>query len=274
MRQANKGYPQPTTHNSRKIEVNESDRKRQTIWVVLPAFNEASTLATLLQRIDNSMFEASLSYRIILVDDGSTDETPAIAESAAAVFPMQIETHSINKGLGSTIRDGLLIAAEQAEGDDVIVTLDADNTHTPELILRMVRLVREGHDVVIASRYQKGSRTRGLSTQRRILSYLASILLRTLFPIRGVRDYTSGYRAYRAGVLISLIDAEGHGFVEADGFQVMVDILLKLSRRKDLIFGEAPLILRYDFKDGASKMNVSATIKDTLLLVARRRVGL
>jgi hypothetical protein len=53
----------------------------------------------------------------------------------------------------------------------------------------------------------------------------------------------------------------------------MVDILLQLRRNRDLIFGEAPMILRYDFKEGASKMDVGRTIKDTLRLVVQRRMG-
>ena len=65
----------------------------------------------------------------------------------------------------------------------------------------------------------------------------------------------------------------GAGFFDQDGFQVMIDILLKLRRNHDLIFGEVPLILRYDLKAGASKMDVGATIVNTLKLIVRRRAG-
>jgi dolichol-phosphate mannosyltransferase len=60
-------------------------------------------------------------------------------------------------------------------------------------------------------------------------------------------------------------------FFDQDGFQVMVDILLKLRRNRDLIFGEVPLILRYDLKEGSSKMDVGGTIVATLGLMGRRR---
>jgi dolichol-phosphate mannosyltransferase len=90
------------------------------------------------------------------------------------------------------------------------------------------------------------------------------------FPIRGVRDYTCGYRAYRAGVL-QQVTSDDPNFFDQNGFQVMVDILLKLRRDKDLLFGEAPLILRYDLKSGASKMDIGATITGTLKLMLRRR---
>jgi dolichol-phosphate mannosyltransferase len=185
-------------------------------------------------------------------------------------MPVLVETHEVNQGLGATIRDGLLKACELADPQDVLVTLDADNTHTPELILRMVRTVREGLDVVVASRYRPGSRVRGVPLGRRILSRVASVLFRLLFPIKGIRDYTCGYRAYRAGALQSVISRSGGTFFQEEGFQAMVDILLKLRRDKDLIFGEVPLILRYDLKEGASKMDIGRTIRRTLSLVVRR----
>lgn len=239
---------------------------------MLPAYNEAKALPQLLDRIEDSMLEADLPYEIIVVDDGSTDETASIALEATHRLPVHVECHPTNLGLGAAIRDGLLTAAQHSAPRDVIVTLDADNTHTPDLILRMVRMVREGHDVVIASRYRPGSRVRGVPPSRRLLSLAASILLRMLFPTRGVRDFTSGYRAYRASVIQQVIEQDGPSFFDQDGFQVMVDILLKLRTDDRLIFGEVPLILRYDLKKDASKMDVKATIRKTLSLAVRRRV--
>ena len=136
----------------------------------------------------------------------------------------------------------------------------------------MVRQIREGHDVVIASRYRRGSHVRGVPLPRRILSYLGGILFKLVFPIKGVRDYTCGYRAYRAELLQSVVSDNQRPFFDQDGFQVMVDILLKLRRIPGLIFGEVPLILRYDLKSGASKMDVGATIGNTLRLMVKRRL--
>lgn len=247
-------------------------RSRQTIWIVLPAYNEETDLPVLLTRIEDSMLEANLHYHIVIVDDGSTDRTLEIARDAAQRMPIHIETHDSNMGLGATIRDGLLTACRLADPRDILVTLDADNTHTPELVLRMVRQIREGHDVVIASRYQPGSHVRGVPFLRMVLSYWGGLLFKAVFPITGVRDYTSGYRAYRAGLLQSVVSNAEQPFFDQDGFQVMVDILLKLRRVPGLIFGEVPMILRYDMKSGASKMDVGATIGSTLRLMIRRRL--
>jgi len=248
-----------------------AQRTRQRVWIVLPAYNEEASLPHLLERIEDSMFETGIEHQIVLVDDGSTDRTLEIANRAALTQPVIVERHPANLGLGATIRDGLLKACELSQPKDVLVTLDADNSHTPELIQRLVRLIREGHDVVIASRYQPGSRVRGVPMLRRIISYWGSWLFRVVFPIPGVRDYTCGYRAYRAGALQRTVAEHGREFFDQEGFQCMVDILLKL-RKQDLLFGEAPLILRYDLKEGASKMNILATINDTIFLMIRRRL--
>ena len=249
----------------------EGHGKRTKVLVVLPAYNEEANIGGLLDRIDEAMEESNLSYEVIVVDDGSKDRTFEVLTEYAKRIPLTISRHEVNKGLGVTIRDGLLLASQIATKNDIVVTMDADETHTPGLILRMVRMVREGHDVVIASRYQQGARVYGLSMTRRLISYGASWLFRIVFPTPGVKDFTCGYRAYRGSVLASAISRYGSQFVEADGFQCMVDILLKL-RKMDVIFGEAPMILRYDLKLGASKMRVARTMRQTLMLVLKRRL--
>lgn len=251
--------------------MSDSKPDGRKVWIVLPAYNEERDLPSLLERVAEATDEAGLRFEILIVDDGSTDRTHEIAELWADKLPLQVRGHPGNMGLGATLRDGLEWACQLAQPSDVIITLDADNSHTPELILRMVRLIREGHDVVIASRFTRGSRIRGVPVHRRVLSRLAGILLKIIFPIRGVRDYTSGYRAYRAGVL-QKVTSQDPSFFDQEGFQVMVDVLLKLRRDPDLIFGEAPLILRYDLKEGASKMDVVGTTKGTLRLMLKRRL--
>jgi len=247
-------------------------RRKAQVLVVLPAYDEELSLADLLDRIDESMFEEGLSYRVVLVDDGSQDDTLKIANEYAQRIPLTIKRHEVNMGLGASIRDGLMKASELADDKDIIITMDADNSHPPGLIPRMVRLIREGNDVVIASRYRPGSCVRGVALFRRLLSYLGGWLFRVMFPIRGVRDYTCGYRAYSAAVMKRVAEEDGKDFFDQEGFQCMVDILLKL-RRMELVFAEVPLVLRYDMKGSTSKMNVGKTIKNTLALMLRRRFG-
>jgi dolichol-phosphate mannosyltransferase len=247
-------------------------RTRTKIVAVLPAYNEEANIGKLLTRIDRSMANAGLDFEIVVVDDGSADRTREILDEYAATLPLRVYSHAQNQGLGAAIRDGLRIAAETAGENGIVITMDADETHSPGLIPRMVGLIHEGFDVVIASRYQPGARVVGVPLSRRMMSTGASWLFRVMFPTAGVRDFTSGYRAYRADVLRKAASHYGAAFVDQNGFQCMVDIILKL-RRIGVIFAEVPMLLRYDLKDGESKMRVFRTARNTLALLARRRLG-
>jgi len=170
------------------------------VWVVLPAFNEADNLPSLLERFRRIQADVyNLVLRIILINDGSTDNTSQVARNLNGVLPVEVFDNPYNMGLADTFMRGMLIASEKASPEDVIICMDADNSHSPGLCVRMIRDVQEGRDVVIASRYQSGSVVRGVPFLRRILSYGMSIIFRFTFNIPNVKDYSCGYRAYRAG---------------------------------------------------------------------------
>jgi dolichol-phosphate mannosyltransferase len=240
--------------------------------VVLPAYNEEANIGNLLRGIRESLAAEHIEFSIIVVDDGSSDQTPRILEEFGRDFPLVVHRHERNQGLGATLRDGLRQAVALAREPDIVITMDADETHPPGLMIPMIRMIGEGRDVAIASRYQRGSRVCGVSVGRRMVSRAASLLMRALYPIPGVSDYTCGYRAYRAGALHKAYREYGESLVDQDGFQCMVDMLLKL-RRLPLIFGEVPLTLRYDLKRGASKMRLVKTSVRTLGLLWRRRTA-
>jgi dolichol-phosphate mannosyltransferase len=243
------------------------------VIIALPAYNEAETLPPLLEQIRESMEENGIEYHVVVVNDGSTDATGQAIDRMCATMPIKRVDHPENRGLGDAIRTGLITALRGARERDIIVTMDSDNTHTPGLIARMVRTIREGNDVVIASRFRDGSRTIGVPLYRRVLSWGGGMIFRVMFPTPNVRDFTCGFRAYRAGVLQQAFDIYGDQFVAESGFSCMVDILLKL-RRLGAIMSEVPLVLRYDRKYGVSKMLVMRTIGDTLRLLFSRRFGL
>jgi dolichol-phosphate mannosyltransferase len=240
------------------------------VIIVLPAYNEEGNVGGLLKRIDRDLSHDSLPYRVVVVDDGSIDRTAEILADAARLLPVTVFRHERNQGLGAAIRDGLRIATEMAGEDDIIVTMDADETHSPAQIAGMIRRVEAGSDVVTASRFQPGAAVSGLTLHRRLISWAASLLMRVCFPTPGVRDYTCGFRAYRAAALRAASDKFGPALVDQAGFQCMADILLKL-RRMDLVFGEVPMVLRYDVKRGVSKMKIGRTAAGTLRMLLKRR---
>lgn len=244
------------------------------ITVVLPAYNEEHDLPPLLKRIGESLSAAECDYSILVVDDGSTDRTAEITREAANRWPVSLLQHPENRGLGSAVLSGLQAAMKT---DGVVVTMDADNSHDPSVIPSMVKLLGGSFDVVIASRFQVGGEEVGVPPMRKVFSHSASFLLRLFFPYENVRDYSAGFRAYRATILRRLQEVYGPQFIRERGFACMLEVLLKL-RSIGGRAAEIPLILRYDMKSGASKMRVVRTVKSYFTVgwkaaVAGRRVA-
>ena len=242
------------------------------IHVVLPAYNEAESVGAVLKSLEKTGRESGIHLHVVVVDDGSEDCTAQVVSGHREWLDITLIRHPANLGLGAALRSGLLAAMDRAAADDIVVTMDADDTHTPAAIETMVARIDMGFDVLIASRYQTGAKVVGVPIGRRLLSYAASLLFRVVFPIEGVRDFTCGYRAYRASALRAALTLYRQEFVNQEGFQCMVDILLKLSRM-NLRFGEVPIVLRYDRKSGKSKMKILSTIHKTLTLLFKRRLG-
>ncbi|HEY2989136.1 MAG TPA: glycosyltransferase [Candidatus Binatia bacterium] len=244
-----------------------------TVIFVLPAYDEAENLGSLLDNVKAAMGAAGLAYKIVVIDDGSKDPTYAVARRYAEHMPIVIEQNMPNQGLAAALRKGFIRAAALAAPDDVIVTMDADNTHTPAQVPQLLAALQPGVDVVVASRYRRGAEIYGLSASRKALSRGAALLFQIFFPMRGVRDYTCGYRACRAELLQRALRLYGDDFVSERGFSCVADTLLKLNRLGGRV-AEIPLVLRYDLKQGRSKMAVVRTTLQTLWLLVRRRLSI
>ena len=242
------------------------------IFVVLPALNEARTIERTVRRLAETASGESRSYHVVLVDDGSTDGTAERAQAGAgSVVPITVLRHEENLGLGAGIRTGLYWCLDHGSDADVVAMMDADDTQPPELLPRMVEGIERGYDVVIASRYQPGAVVQGVPPVRRLLSSAGRRLFRFAFPIRGVRDYTCGYRAYAVPALRRARVVYGDELVTQHGFEATVDLLLRL-RQVGITAGEVPLALDYRERAGQSKMRVWRTIASSLWLLARRFV--
>jgi dolichol-phosphate mannosyltransferase len=240
------------------------------IVVVLPVYNEERSLDSLFERFTSVVSTVTYSLRFVAVDDGSTDRSLSRLKYWRDKFHIEIIRNRVNTGLGYTLQRGLTRAAAVAHQGDVVITMDADNTHPPELIERMVARLEIGRDIVVASRYQHSSRLVGLSRFRQTMSDGARILFQLFVGVPGVRDYTCGYRAYRAELLQRAL-AEFAGCLSGErGFACTAEILLRCASLKARI-EEVPLELRYDFKGSASKMDVPATALRLLRLAWKNR---
>ncbi len=238
------------------------------VYILLPAYNEERDIGTLLQRICDAMEMFPMGYHVLVVNDGSTDATVSEVTRRQAAMPIELINHPLNKGLGQAMLTGLCRAADLLQDEDVLITMDADNTHDPQLIGAMVEKVRAGAGLVIASRYEQGGEEIGLSGVRSFLSRGASLLLKLFFPIPGAKDYTCGYRAYHGAELKRAYRLYGDRLVEERGFTCMAEILIKLRAVRARV-AEVPLVLRYDLKSGQSKMKVLRTILRYFVLIAK-----
>jgi dolichol-phosphate mannosyltransferase len=207
-----------------------------------------------------------------VVNDGSKDNTLGVIRDFKSDVKIDVLDIQPNKGLANAINCGLRQAIAGLKDSDVIVTLDADDSQSPFLIQRMAMQVAEGSDLVIASRYQPGARIKGLKKSRKFFSWAAGLLFRVFVGFEGIKDYTCGFRAYRVDMLRKTISYYGDKFITQKGFGCMVEVLLKVASQSATM-NEVPMILRYDLKQGESKMNVQKTMKQTLKLLMDYKMG-
>ena len=187
--------------------------------MILPTYDERENLPALTADI----FAAAPKLEILVVDDASPDGTADWVREAQVQRPaLHLLERSAKLGLGSAYRAGWCWALERDY--DPILTMDADYSHHPCHLPELLRLMEsEDTDVVIGSRYVTGGGVRNWSLGRRLLSRTANFGARLVLRLPA-RDCTSGFRAYRAGVLRAIrpeaIRAEGYSFLEESLWRV------------------------------------------------------
>jgi len=238
--------------------MNADGLETHMIWVVLPAYNEQDSLPKLLPKIAGTL--QGKPYRMVVVNDGSCDSTAAVLEGFKNTLPLDVVPHVINRGLGETERDGFEYAALQCDPADVIVRVEADDTHEPSYIFSMIEKLEQGYDVVNTSRFQPGGGQLGVDGYRAAISRMANLFMQFMFGIPGTRDYSCGFRAYRAQIIQDAISIFGNHFIQLRGlgFTSTLEMIVKLHLL-GARFAEVPFVLRYDQKQGNSKMVSSIT---------------
>jgi len=229
------------------------------IWILLPAFNEQTDLPKLLAKLKAVLGESQ--YRLVAVNDGSTDDTAKILDTHKKSLKLDIVEHPINRGLGETERDGFEYIAWHAKRDDFLVRIEGDDTHEPKYLFNMIEKLKQGYDVVNTSRFQPGGGQKGVNAYRAFISRAANVFMRIVFRVHGVKDYSCGFRAYRAAVIQDALAIFGNNLIQMRGlgFTSTLEIIVKL-KILGCRFAEVPFVLRYDQKKGGSKMIGSVTM--------------
>ena len=212
------------------------------IVVIIPTFNERESLAAIVGRVRSSVPEVE----ILIIDDNSPDGTGAIADELAAAEPKVQVMHRLGKeGLGAAYLAGFSWALQNSF--DVVVEMDADGSHQPEQLPRLLAALR-GADLVLGSRWMARGGTENWSKGREILSRGGNFYTRTMLGVP-LHDATGGYRAFRADTLRKL---DLHD-VASQGYCFQVDLAWRAVQR-GLVVTEVPITF-VERAAGTSKMS-------------------
>jgi dolichol-phosphate mannosyltransferase len=228
--------------------------------VVMPTYNERDTLFPLARAV----LAADARLDLLVIDDGSPDGTGALADSLSAETARVNVLHRAGKqGLGTAYVAGFRYAMER--GYDLIVEMDADFSHRPADLPRLLAAARNA-EVVVGSRSVPGGRVVGWSPLRQLISKGGSHYAR-LFLGLPIRDCTSGFKCFRRRALeaLDLDSLRSNGYA----FQVEVNFA---CHRAGVRFAEVPIVFP-DREQGVSKMSWRIVL-EAALLVLRLRLGL
>ena len=239
-------------------------------YVIIPAYNEGPNLGAVLQQLQQ--LAATMPLAVVVVNDGSRDNTLQEAEHFAQLLDVQIVTHPVNLGVPMTFYDGLVAAASRAEDGDAIFIIEGDGTSDLKLLPEMAQRIYNGDDVVVASRYIRGGGYLNFPWQRTWGSYVVNFVVSLFFHVRGISDYTIFYRAYRAGVVQRALQHYGSGFVTTRSFAANLEVLLRMLPFSSR-FSEVPLLYDYGLKKSQSKMNPFKTLREYQSLIVKRLLG-
>jgi dolichol-phosphate mannosyltransferase len=233
-------------------------------WLILPTYNEAENLEPVVAGARAALAEAAPEgFRILVVDDGSPDGTGAIADRLAAAHPEVEVLHRPGRaGLGPAYLAGFAHALDAGAG--FVFEMDADLSHDPADVPRLLAPVRAGAGLALGSRYTDGGGIADWGAARRAVSRGGSWYARRVLGV-GVRDLTGGFKCFRAEALRAIDPAT----VRSHGYAFQVELTYRtLCAGFDVV--EVPIVFR-DRRHGESKMSWRIALEAAWLVPALRR---
>lgn len=214
------------------------------IGVILPTYGEAQNIPWLIDDIENLKLNAA----ILVIDDSSPDGTAAIVQQKQTQYPnLLLLSRPKKSGLGTAITDGFKIFLSQPQPPKYIFTMDADYSHNPQDIPKLLAAMQECEcGIVIGSRYHKGGQIIGWPLSRKIISKIANGFARTLLGLK-LRDCTAGFRCYSTRFLTQAI-----GSLHSTTYEIQIETVRQAALRGFPV-KETP-VLFINRKQGKSKL--------------------
>ena len=227
--------------------------------VIIPTFNEKENIRDIVSHV----LRLKPDFEVLVVDDNSPDGTAGVVKDMQAQWPTRLHVleRAGKQGLGTAYIAGFKWAI--AKGYDFVFEMDADFSHNPDDLVRLYDACAQGADMSVGSRYVKGGRVKDWSWDRVLLSYTASLYVRTILWL-GVRDTTAGFVCYRRPVLEALPLDE----IKFVGYAFQIEMKYRVRLQKFHIV--EVLITFVDRLKGTSKMS-SNIFKEAIFGVINMR---
>jgi dolichol-phosphate mannosyltransferase len=221
------------------------------IYVCIPSYNEAPTIGLLLWKIRQVFAGFSREYQLLVLDDGSTDQTAEVLEPYARVLPLTLLRHQERAGYAASVEELLRHAVELTDRPkrDAAILLHADFTHNPQVIPDLVRRIESGADVVVAESTLEGEPSRSY----RLLRRHAPALLRGVVRVPGVRDIVSGYGILRLVTLRNAIRSQPNRLLVTDGWAANAELYWRAGRYARRVEA-VPSVERHDLRQRPSRV--------------------
>lgn len=244
------------------------------IKIIFCALNEEESLKKLLVNISHEMQVVQRDFEIIACLDGSTDKSFELLTDFSKFHPVKILPLRNERGLGLAFKRIFLDVIENSSDNDLLISLDADNTHNPAQIPEMLaHFERNNLDLLVASRFCNQSVMADFPFYRKLISKSISILLQILFSVKKIsgkklQDFTSGYRIYKVKKLKELYAKEKNNFITEPEFTYTCELLIKLSRVNSRI-DEIAISYDYGQKLGESKLRIMRNFWRLIILLTK-----
>jgi dolichol-phosphate mannosyltransferase len=216
------------------------------VAIILPTYCEAENIADIIHAIEHLNLHATL----LVVDDSSPDETKNVVKKLKEKYGNILLLERPHKmGLGTAITDGFRFLLSLPNPPNYIIVMDADYSHNPKDIPRLLNLAEKGCDLVVGSRYCQQGQVKGWTSSRLLISRVANKLTGIIISLQ-LSDFTSGFRCYSKGYLTKALPQ-----LHSETYEIQIETLRQAKLQNSKI-GEIPIVFE-NRKKGKSKLTLT-----------------